>query len=129
MDSVGTSVFDRIGGEEGLKKLVKTFYHIMSTDPLARECFATHAGKDIAHSAEKLSMFLSGIFGGPPTYHEQFGHPRLRMRHFPFGIGEKEAAQWLYCMVKAMEMERIPEDAREMMTGYFKQVTDHLRNR
>lgn len=129
MDSVGNTIFEKIGGEAGLKTLVDTFYHIMSTDPFAKDCFATHAGRDIAHSAEKLTMFLSGILGGPPLYHEKFGHPRLRMRHFPFTIGEKEASQWLYCMLKAMDEVKIDREIQEQMIPYFRQVTGHLRNR
>lgn len=129
MDSVGISLYEKIGGEEGLKKLVNTFYHIMATDPFARDCFATHHGRDIAHSAEKLTMFLSGIMGGPPLYHEKFGHPRLRMRHFPFTISEREADQWLYCMLKAMDEVGIEKDVSVQMAGYFKQVTSHLKNR
>ncbi len=129
MDSVGTSVYLRIGGEKELKKLVNTFYQIMATDPMAKECFATHAGRDIQHSAEKLFMFLSGIMGGPPIYHEKIGHPRLRMRHGPFTIGEKEASQWLYCMLRAMDEVGIDRDIQEEMIPYFRQVTEMLRNR
>jgi hemoglobin len=128
MDSVGLSVYERLGGEEGLKKLVSTFYHIMSTDPHARECFATHAGKDLSESAEKLFMFLSGIFGGPPLYHEKIGHPRLKMRHFPFTISEKESSQWLYCMLRAMDELKIDREVQDMIVPYFRQVTDMLRN-
>ncbi len=129
MDSVGTSLYERLGGEEKLTELVKTFYHIMATDPFAKECFATHVGKDISDSAEKLTMFLTGIMGGPPLYHEKHGHPRLRMRHGPFAIGEKEAAQWLYCMLKAMDEVKIDRDIQEEIIPYFRQVTDFLRNR
>lgn len=129
MESVGTSLYDRLGGENKLIELVKTFYQIMATDPLAKECFATHAGKDLADSAEKLTLFLSGIMGGPPTYHEKHGHPRLRMRHGPFAIGEKEASQWLYCMLKAMDDMKIDRDIQEEIIPYFRQVTDFLRNR
>lgn len=129
MESVGTTIFQRIGGSAKLEELVRTFYRIMETDPNARECFATHAGRDITHSAEKLTMFLSGIMGGPPLYHEKFGHPRLRMRHFPFTIGEKESGQWLYCMLRAMDEVKIDRDIQEEIIPYFRQVTSHLRNR
>lgn len=129
MDSDGISVYHRIGAEEKLRELVRAFYHIMETDPEARECLATHAGRDLAQSAEKLTMFLSGIFGGPPLYHEKFGHPRLRMRHFPFAIGEAEARQWLACMLKAMDRVGIAREIQEELLPYFREVTTHLRNR
>ncbi len=129
MDSVGTSLFERLGGEEKLTELVKTFYHVMATDPMAKECFATHAGKDVTESTEKLTMFLSGIMGGPPAYHDKYGHPRLRMRHAPFAIGEKEANQWLYCMLKAMDEVKIERGIQGEIIPYFKQVAEFLRNR
>jgi hemoglobin len=129
MDSVGTSLYDRIGGEEKLTDLVNTFYLIMATDPLAKDCFATHSGKEITESAAKLTMFLSGIMGGPPTYHEKHGHPRLRMRHSPFSIGENEAAQWLYCMLRALDEVKIDRDVQDEIIPYFRQVAEFLRNR
>lgn len=129
MESVGTSLYEKIGGSEKLTELVRAFYRIMETDPNAKECFATHHGRDIAQSAEKLSMFLSGITGGPQLYQEKFGHPRLRMRHFPFSISDKEAGQWLYCMLKAMDEVGIAKAIQEDLIPYFRQVTAHLRNR
>lgn len=129
MDSVGTSVYERMGGEASFKNLVAVFYRIMATDPVAKDCFATHHGRDITQSAEKLFMFLSGIMGGPPLYHEKIGHPRLRMRHGTFSIGENESDQWLYCMLKAMEEVKLDSNIQDEMIPYFRQVTDMLRNR
>lgn len=129
MDSVGNTIYDRLGGEEKLKELVKKFYDIMATDPLAKECFATHAGRDIGESGEKLFMFLSGIMGGPPLYQEKIGHPRLRMRHSPFAISGVEAKEWLYCMLKALEEVKVDRDLQEEIIPYFRQVTEMLRNR
>lgn len=129
MESDGISLFERIGGEVRLRSLVSRFYEIMSSDPEARECFLTHAGRDLSESAEKLSLFLTGILGGPPLYEERYGHPRLRMRHFPFAISDREADQWLYCMTRALAVEGIPEEIQKDLLPYFRQVTLHLRNR
>lgn len=129
MDSVGPSIYERMGGESRLRSLVEVFYRTMATDPMAKECFATHHGRDTHQSAEKLFMFLSGITGGPPLYHEKIGHPRLRMRHGTFSIGEKEADQWLYCMKKAMDEVKLDQQIQDEMAPYFRQVTDMLRNR
>lgn len=119
-------MFDKIGGFEVIDKLVNDFYEIMSTDPLAEDCFATHSGKEIRESAEKLKFFLSGWTGGPQLYLEKYGHPRLRMRHFPFKIGPKEADQWLYCMRKALAQSSIEPGVQEALLNAFSQVTTML---
>lgn len=122
----GYSMYDKIGGFEVIDKLVNDFYEIMSTDPVAEDCFATHSGRDIRDSAEKLKFFLSGWTGGPQLYLEKIGHPKLRMRHFPFKIGPKEADQWLYCMRKALAQSSIEPGVQEHLMVAFQNVTDML---
>jgi hemoglobin len=119
-------MYTKIGGFEIIDKLVNDFYEIMSTDPVAEDCFATHSGRDIRDSAEKLKFFLSGWTGGPQLYMEKYGHPRLRMRHFPFKIGPKEADQWLYCMRKALSKSQIEPGLQEELLTAFNQVTTML---
>ena len=119
-------MYEKIGGLEVIDKLVNDFYEIMSTDPVAEDCFATHLGRDIRESAEKLKFFLSGWTGGPQLYLEKHGHPRLRMRHFPFKIGPKEADQWLYCMRKALAKSTIDPGMQEQLLVAFEQVTTML---
>lgn len=119
-------MYEEIGGQAVIDKLVDDFYHIMSTDPEAQDCFATHAGRDIQESAHKLKYFLSGWLGGPQLYLEKFGHPRLRMRHAPFTIGPEEAQQWLYCMKRALELSTIPKPIQEQMFASFIQVAQML---
>lgn len=122
----GSDMYERIGGFEVIDKLVEDFYSIMSTDPVAEDCFATHSGRDIRESAEKLKFFLSGWTGGPQLYMEKYGHPRLRMRHFPFKIGPKEADQWLYCMRKALSRSPIKAGEQEELMNAFENVTRML---
>lgn len=119
-------MYNEIGGFEVIDKLVDDFYEIMSTDPLAEDCLATHSGRDIRESAEKLKYFLSGWTGGPQLYMEKYGHPRLRMRHFPFKIGVKEGDQWLYCMRKALAQSPIKPEIQEMLMQSFGQVVGML---
>lgn len=119
-------MYEKIGGFDVIDKLVNDFYEIMSTDPVAEDCFATHSGRDIRDSAEKLKFFLSGWTGGPQLYLEKHGHPRLRMRHFPFRIGPKEADQWLYCMRKALAISAIEPGMQEKLLTAFEQVTTML---
>lgn len=122
-------MYDRIGGFEVIDKLVDDFYEIMSTDPLAEDCFATHSGRDIRESAEKLKAFLSGWTGGPQLYLEKYGHPRLRMRHFPFKIGPKEGDQWLYCMRKALAKSPIDPGTQEELMNAFQHITNMITDR
>jgi hemoglobin len=122
-------MFEAIGGQEVIDKLVDDFYKIMSSDPRATECWLTHQGKDVSDSAHKLKFFLSGWLGGPQIYLEKFGHPRLKMRHLPFSIGTLEAHQWLYCMNKALEMSNIKEEIQDQMIQAFAGVAMMLRNR
>lgn len=123
-----SNFYEEIGGIEIINKLVDDFYHIMSTDPAAKECFRTHEGRNISESAEKLKLFLSGWLGGPQLYLEQHGHPRLRMRHSPFSITQKEAEQWLYCMNLALKQSPISEELQGKMMQAFEGVAMMLRN-
>ena len=76
------------------------------------------------------SWFLVGWMGGPPRYVERFGHPRLRARHLPFGIGGRGRHQWMGCMEQALE-EVVPADAqlRGFLAAALAQLADHMRNR
>ena len=119
-------MYEALGGFPVIDRLVDDFYQIMSTDKVAKDCFATHAGLDLRESAEKLKAFLSGWTGGPQLYLERYGHPRLRMRHFPFKIGAKEGDQWLYCMGLALARSPIDPGVQEELLVSFAQVTSML---
>lgn len=122
------TVYELLGGEQGLRAMVHRFYELMDTLPEAYGIRKLHP-RDLASSEQKLFMFLSGWLGGPQLYVEQYGHPRLRARHLPFAIATPEAEQWMMCMRMAME-ESIP-DAR-LRGALDKALTDlaaHMRNR
>lgn len=123
------TLYRRIGGAKVIDKLVDDFYHIMATDPAAKECLATHHGRDLKVSGEKLKAFLSGWLGGPQLFLEKYGHPRLRARHFPFAIGEAEAQQWLYCMQHALKRSSISEDSQTQLMQAFEGLTQLIKNR
>jgi hemoglobin len=122
-------MFEALGGQSVIDKLVDDFYEIMRTDVYAQDCLAAHQGKDLRDSAHKLKYFLSGWLGGPQLYLEKFGHPRLRMRHFPFAIGEKEGEQWLYCMKKALDKSVIARPIQVQMLSAFEGVVKQLKNK
>ena len=122
------SLYDLIGGETGLRSLVDRFYDIMDSSPESKDIRAFHA-KNLSQSREKLFMFLSGWSGGPALYVEKFGHPRLRMRHAPFSIGEMERDQWLWCMNKALDESQIAPEVIEHRKPRLADAADFLRNK
>jgi len=121
------SSYERIGSEEGLWKLVNTFYDNMDTLVESKTIRDLHA-KDIRSAREKLFMFLSGWLGGPDRYIAAFGHPRLQARHLPFTIGDAERNQWLMCMRKALNEMPIDAAFREQLIMAFTQTANHMMN-
>ena len=117
-----------IGGESQVHALVDRFYDLMDLEPGYAALRAAH-GTELANAREKLKMFLTGWLGGPQRYTEQFGHPRLRMRHMPFSIGIAERDQWVACMDQAMQETAIDDSLRTRLKESFMQTADWMRNR
>lgn len=120
--------FAWIGGESQVHALVDRFYDLMDLEPGYTALRAAH-GTELANAREKLKMFLTGWLGGPQRYTEQFGHPRLRMRHMPFSIGIAERDQWVACMDQAMQETAIDDALRTLLKESFMQTADWMRNR
>ena len=120
--------FAWIGGESQVHALVDRFYDLMDLEPGYAALRAAH-GTELANAREKLKMFLTGWMGGPQRYTEQFGHPRLRMRHMPFSIGIAERDQWVACMDQAMQETEIDGALRTRLKESFMQTADWIRNR
>jgi hemoglobin len=127
MSGTDPSLYERIGGEAGLRSLVDRFYDIMDSFPEAAKIRGFHA-TSLKQSREKLFLFLSGWSGGPQLYVERFGHPRLRMRHLPFAIGTVERDQWLWCMNKALEESQLDPRVVGLLKARFAEVADFMRN-
>jgi hemoglobin len=121
------SLYDLMGGETGVRALVDRFYDLMDSSPEAENIRALHAAS-LKGSREKLFLFLTGWSGGPPLYVQKFGHPRLRQRHMPFPIGERERDQWLWCMKKAIDESDFIPAVKEHLKSRFTEVADFLRN-
>jgi len=121
------NLYERIGGEAGLKALVERFYDIIDSAPEAAQLRALHP-KSLRQSREKFFMFLSGWTGGPQLYMKKYGHPRLRMRHMPFSIGAVERDQWIWCMHKALDESKIDPRVVEYLKTRFAETADFLRN-
>ncbi|UBV41845.1 globin [Deinococcus taeanensis] len=120
----GGSLYDRIGAD-ALSALVTRFYGYVARDPLLSPIFPA----DLSLTAEKQLAFLTGFLGGPPLYHERFGHPRLRARHLPFAITPARARAWLACMNAALrDTPQIGEaEARELYAA-LSRVAVHMVN-
>ena len=128
MQETSPTPYELVGGEAGIRRLVDRFYDIMDTAPEAATIRALHA-KSLKASREKLFMFMTGWTGGPQLYVEKHGHPRLRMRHFPFSIGGRERDEWLWCMDRALDEHPMPDEVRRHLRERLHALADHMRNR
>lgn len=122
------TVYELVGGEPVVARLCDRFYELMDTVPQFKELRALHP-ESLQGSRDKLYKFLSGWFGGPDLFVEEFGHPRLRARHMPFAIGTQERDQWVACMVLAMEDIGIDEALRPKLFQNFFNTADFMRNK
>jgi len=128
MDESQPSLYELIGGETGVRKLVDRFYDLMDSSPEAVRVRAIHP-QDLNQSREKLFMFLSGWSGGPALYVERFGQPRLRQRHMPFPIGKAEHDEWLWCMNKALDESPFDAQVIEYIKRRFVEIANSMQNR
>lgn len=119
--------YEQLGGDAGIRKIVDRFYDLMDSAPEAQLVRALHA-TSLRSSRDKLHLFLTGWTGGPPVYVEKFGHPRLRMRHFPFSIGLQARDEWLWCMDRALDEHEMPSELREDLRRKLHSLADHMRN-
>ena len=126
--SPGTTLFDLLGGEVGIRALVDHFYDHMDLDP-AFALIRTLHPDSLDGSRDKLHWFLCGWSGGPDLYIERYGHPRLRARHLPYSIGIAERDQWLACMHLAMQDSGLDPDLQRRLAESFHATADWMRNR
>jgi hemoglobin len=112
--------------EPKLRAMVAAFYQRVKQDDLIGKMYPPD---DWAGAEKRLADFIVYRFGGQQTYIEERGHPRLRMRHFPFAIGLAERDRWLDLMGAAMKESEIPAEHAPMIGAFFAQVADSMRNR
>jgi len=111
-------------GEPVMRSLVNAFYKRIRNDNLLSPLYPN---EDWQGAEDRLANFLIMRFGGPTTYIEERGHPRLRMRHLPFSIGFKERDRWLELMDQAIEEIGIPNESATTMRAFFRQTADFMR--
>lgn len=119
------NVYEAAGGEETFRLLVGRFYARVAVDPVLRPLYPD---EDLANATEHLTLFLIQYWGGPSTYNEIRGHPRLRMRHQPFAIGPAERDAWLGHMKAAVESLDVVPAVRKAMNDYFEAASMAMIN-
>ena len=123
--SEAQSFFQAVGGEETFRRVVARFYQEVAADEVLRPLYPE---EDLGPAEERLRLFLMQYWGGPHTYSETRGHPRLRMRHAPFKVGPLERDAWLRCMRVAVDEAGLPEQHRAQLWGYLEMAANSLMN-
>ncbi|KEI44106.1 globin [Saccharopolyspora rectivirgula] len=124
MTSVET-FYEQVGGEATFRRIVARFYQEVAKDELLRPLYPE---EDLGPAEERLRLFLMQYWGGPHTYSERRGHPRLRMRHAPFKIGPAERDAWLRCMRIAVDEADLAPEHRDKLWQYLEMAADSLVN-
>lgn len=124
--TAATTLYDEVGGLPFFEALVARFYEGVAADPVLRPMYPE---SDLGPASRRLALFLAQYWGGPTTYSEERGHPRLRMRHAPFPIDADGRDRWLRHMQAAVDASGAgPARAAELMR-YFVAAADAMRNR
>ena len=118
--------YEAVGGEPTFRRIVARFFELVASDPTLR---AVYTDDDLGPAEDRLGLFLMQYWGGPTTYADQRGHPRLRMRHHPFAIGVRERDAWLRAMRVAVDEAGLDEPHRERLWSYLESTADHMINR
>jgi hemoglobin len=113
-------------GEDGFGRLIAAFYRQVPGDDILGRMYPEH---DLAGAEERLRDFLIYRFGGPARYIAQRGHPRLRMRHAPFPIGQEARDRWIELMTGALDEVRLPQEADAVLRSFFDSTATFMINR
>lgn len=119
------SFYHAVGGEPTFHRIVARFYALVAQDEVLRPLYPE---EELGGAEERLRMFLVQYWGGPHTYSDLRGHPRLRMRHVPFRIGPTERDAWLRCMRIAVDEADLDEAHRAVLWDYLTMAANSLQN-
>ena len=117
--------FEAFGGHAFFDRLVAAFYGRVETDPVLRPMYP---GSELAPAKERLRLFLEQYWGGPTTYSEKRGHPRLRMRHAHFPIDRAASESWLAHMRASLDEQALPEELDTLLRDYFEAAAPAMIN-
>jgi hemoglobin len=120
------SLYQEVGGSDFFIELVNKFYEGVINDEVIISLYPDR--NDLEGAKERLSLFLMQYWGGPTTYSDERGHPRLRQRHFPFAIGERERDHWLMHMQGAIDAMPTSDLVRTRLSEYMSNAAQHLVN-
>ena len=121
------TVYEMVGGDAFFETLVEQFYQRVAVDPILLALYPEP--RDLGPARNRLTLFLIQYWGGPTTYSDQRGHPRLRMRHAPFAIGPEARDHWLVAMREALASLSPPLPVATAMEEYFAMAAEAMRNR
>jgi hemoglobin len=120
------TLYEQVGGMPFFEQLVDRFYDGVEADPDLLALYPDQS--DLVGARRRLTLFLGQYWGGPTTYLEERGHPRLRARHFPFAIGTLERDRWLVHMGAAIDESDALPDAKARLHEYMTMAADAMRN-
>ena len=121
------TLYEAVGGMAFFERLVDRFYDGVAADPVLLRLYPEQ--EDLAPARHRLTLFLAQYWGGPSTYNDERGHPRLRMRHAPFAIGPEERDHWLTHMRVAIDAVDPEPDVRQALESYYEMAAESMRNR
>jgi len=124
-DSVGDSFWQQVGGRATFEKLVREFYRGVADDDLLRPMYPE---EDLEGAIQRLIGFLEQYWGGPTTYSQERGHPRLRMRHLPFHVDAAARDRWLLHMRRAVDALELPPLYEEQLWTYLDRAAQAMVN-
>ena len=119
------TLYERAGGMAFFERLVDAFYDGVAQDEVLLPLYPE---PDLSGARRRLTLFLAQYWGGPRTYDDERGHPRLRMRHMPFTVGPRERDHWLMHMTAAVESSTDDPVVRDALIAYFVPAAEHMRN-
>ena len=120
------SVFEAVGGQSFFDALAAAFYQRVAHDEVLLRLYPEQS--ELAPATRRLALFLGQYWGGPTTYSDERGHPRLRMRHAPFAIGPIERDHWMTAMNGSLDELQVHPLVREKFDNYFAASAEAMRN-
>ena len=129
MTDTEQTLYERIGGEQGVKQLVDLFYENMFTLPDVEAVRSAHNPETLEEINLKLFKYFSGWFGGPPLFVSEYGHPRLRARHLHVEVGTEESEQWMICLRSALKTMRVDQALYDDLIEKIEPMAFHMRNK
>jgi hemoglobin len=123
--AVPQTFYDAIGGEAAIRGIVARFFEQVAVDDIL---MGVYPADDLDGAEERLGLFLMQRWGGPTTYSDRRGHPRLRMRHVPFAIGPAERDAWLRAMRGALDGAALEQEQRDELWSYLETTAHSMQN-